>query len=151
MSEQTPAEARQLETQKNQQELFLTALRGGKSVSGSAKHAGVGRASVYRWRNEDDAFAAAWDDAYETGTDAIEEEAVRRATVGSPRMKFYKGKPIMVTGADGLERPYIENEVSDTLIMQQLNARRPEKYRTNHKVEHSGGVKITIAPDDADL
>lgn len=147
----TPAESRQAETQKKAQERFLEGLRGGKSVSGAAKYAGASRASVYRWREDDTEFAAAWDDAYNTGTDVLEEEATRRATIGVPRMKFYKGQPIMVTGTDGVERPYIENEMSDTLLMQQLNARRPEKYRTNHKVEHTGGMKIVIAPDDAEL
>jgi hypothetical protein len=147
----TPVEARQAETLKKAQDRFLEGLRGSKSVSGAAKYAGVSRATVYRWREDDPAFAQDWDDAYNTGTDVLEEEATRRATMGVPRMKFYKGQPIMVKGADGVERPYIENEMSDTLLMQQLNARRPEKYRTNHKVEHTGGVKVVIGPDDADL
>lgn len=148
------AEDRQNRTQEKEREAFLAALREGASVSAAAKKAGVGRSTVYEWRNADEDFAKSWDDAYETGTDALEDEAKRRATVGVQRVKFYKGAPIYVPNPadpDGDPVPYVEHEYSDTLLMQQLNARRPEKYRTNHKVEHTGGVKITIAPDDADL
>lgn len=136
----SPAEARQTETQEKAREAFIIALRGGATVSGAAVRAGFSRATAYRWRGEDEAFAAAWDDAYETGTDAIEQEAIRRATQGVNKPVYYKGKVVGHVV-----------EYSDTLLMQQLNARRPEKYRTNHKVEHSGGVKITISPDDAEL
>jgi len=143
----TPVEARRAETQEKEREAFLEALRKGNTVSAAAKAAGVSRATVYRWQGEDEPFATAWNDAYETGTDALEQEAIRRATQGVAKPLFYKGKPIV--DADG--NPVILREYSDTLLMQQLNARRPEKYRTNHKVEGNLGVKIIIAPDDADL
>lgn len=133
-------ENRRERTQEKEREAFLSALREGASVSAAAKKAGVGRSTVYEWRNADDDFARAWDDAYETGTDAIEDEAKRRAVEGTDKPIFYKGAQVATV-----------KEYSDTLLMQQLNARRPEKYRTNHKVEHTGGLKITIAPDDADL
>ena len=136
----TPAEERQARTLEKEREDFLEALREGASVSKAAVFAGLARSTVYRWRSEDEDFARAWDDAYESGTDNLEDEAKRRAFDGVERPVFYKGAVV------GHVREY-----SDTLLMQQLNARRPEKYRTNHKVEHTGGVKITIAPDDAEL
>ena len=141
--DQTPAEARQDETAQRARTAFLEALRKGASVAGAAAHAGVGRATVYRWAKDDEAFAAEWDDAYETGTDVLEEEAIRRGAQGVERFVVSKGMVVMHEGAPLKERHY-----SDTLLSQQLAARRPAKYRTNHKVEHTGGVKLTIAPDD---
>lgn len=131
---------RRARTLEKQRAAFCDALREGKTVSQAAASIGVGRATVYDWRKADDDFAAAWDDAYETGTDLIEQEAIRRAVEGVDEPVFYKGEVC------GHVRKF-----SDTLLMQQLNARRPEKYRQNHKVEHTGGVKITISPDDAAL
>lgn len=136
----SPAEARQTETQEKARERFLDALATGVSVAKAALAGGVSRATVYRWREADEAFAQLWDDAYEAGTDALEDEARRRAVEGTQKPVFYKGEVV------GHVREY-----SDTLLAMQLNARRPEKYRTNHKVEMTGGVKITIAPDDAEL
>lgn len=141
----TSPELRQAETQEKAKELFLAALRGSDekppaSISLAASRAGVSRATVYRWRDEDDDFAAAWTDAYESGTDRLEDEQTRRGYEGVQKPVFYKGQ---VVG-------HVQ-EFSDTNIAMQLNARRPEKYRTNHKVEHSGGVKIVIAPDDEAL
>lgn len=133
-------EARQSETQEKAREAFLDKLREGASVTAAAQCAGIGRATAYRWAKEDEAFAADWQDAYESGTDALEDEARRRAYEGIDKPIYYKG-----------ERVDTIKEYSDTLLAMQLNARRPEKYRTNHKVEHTGGVKITIAPDDAEL
>lgn len=91
------------------QERFLTALGEGLSVAGAAKLAGVGRQTVYDWRKRDAAFAAAWDDAIETGTDNLEDEARRRAM-----------------------------STSDTLMIFMLKARRPGKYKDRRASELSG-------------
>lgn len=90
-------------------ERFLTALGEGLSVAGAAKLAGVGRQTVYDWRKRDAAFAAAWDDAIETGTDNLEDEARRRAM-----------------------------STSDTLMIFMLKARRPDKYKDRRASEISG-------------
>jgi hypothetical protein len=100
VSDQQPQPAR---------ERFLTALGEGLSVAGAAKLAGVGRQTVYDWRKRDAAFASAWDDAIETGTDNLEDEARRRAMSSS-----------------------------DTLMIFMLKARRPEKYKERRASEVSG-------------
>ncbi|MBI1188298.1 MAG: terminase [Alphaproteobacteria bacterium] len=130
----------QAETPENARGLFLAKLRTGASVTAAAKIAGVGRATVYRWRDEDEAFAAAWADAYESGTDLLEDEARRRALEGVEKPVFYKG---VVVGH--------VREFSDTMMAMQLNARRPEKYRVNHKVEHAGAVTLRFDRDDGEL
>lgn len=133
-------EARQSGTAEKARERFLSCLSTGASIAAAARAAGVGRATVYRWAKDDEAFADQWRDAYETGTDALEDEARRRAVDGVDKPIHYKGARVDTI-----------REYSDMLLAMQLNARRPEKYRTNHKIEHTGGVKIIIAPDDAKL
>lgn len=96
-------------------ETFIDALKTGLSIGGAAKQAGIDRSTAYRWRNEDDAFARAWDDAIEAGTDAIEDALTRRALT-----------------------------LSDKGAMFLLQARRPGKYRqtTRHELTGKNGGPI---------
>ena len=88
---------------------FLSALAEGLSVAAAAGAAGAGRQTVYDWRKRDAVFAAAWDAAVETGTDSLEDEALRRA-----------------------------KSQSDTLLIFMLKARRPDKYKDRRVSEVSG-------------
>ena len=63
-------------------EAFLAYLATSANVTSSAAAAGLARRSVYEWRAADPDFAAAWQAAQELGTDALEDEAVRRAAEG---------------------------------------------------------------------
>lgn len=63
-------------------EVFLDHLRKTSNISQSASIALVERKTVYRWREADPAFAAAWDDAIDEATDMLEAEARRRAIEG---------------------------------------------------------------------
>jgi hypothetical protein len=81
---------------------FLEGLARGWSIERSAIRANIARPTVFLWRKEDEAFARAWAEAYEAGTDALEDVVLERATAGS-----------------------------DTLAMFLLKARRPAKYREN--------------------
>jgi transposase-like protein len=95
--------------------LFLGALTEGASVTAACDRAVITRRTVYDWRKADSEFAAAWDDAIEAGTDALEDEALRRA-----------------------------KEKSDTLLIFLLKARRPEKYKDRVSTEHSGTESKTF-------
>ena len=110
---------------------FLAKLAESGSVAAAAQAAGVGRRTVYDWRegDGDDAkqFARAWEEAWETGTDRLEDEAIRRAHDGTEEPVFYQGKVC------GNVRRY-----SDKLIMFLLSSRRPEKYRSHSSVEMTG-------------
>ncbi|GBC94467.1 hypothetical protein HRbin16_00248 [bacterium HR16] len=99
---------------------FLAALSRGCTVSLSAKLAGVSRQAAYKARARSRTFADAWQDALESGTDVLEDEAVRRALAGS-----------------------------DTLLMFLLKARRPEKFRDNVRVEHDAGREMLTALEQA--
>ena len=85
---------------------FCKGLSDGLTVSDACVAAGAGRNTVYEWRKHDEAFAKAWEDALESGTDVLEREAQRRAL-----------------------------ESSDTLLIFLLKGRRPEKYRERLSVE----------------
>ena len=70
------------------------------------------RRALHRLRRQrDDQFALAWADVEEASTEELERVAVRRACEGS-----------------------------DVLLIFLLKARRPEKYRDNVHVQHSGHV-----------
>src|SRR5690606_27264987 len=62
--------------------VFLSAMSDGATIGEAAHEAGVDRTTVYRWKEADPEFAAAWDDSLEEGTERLEREAMRRAVVG---------------------------------------------------------------------
>jgi hypothetical protein len=97
---------------------LLAAFGDGLSVAVAAQRAGVGRSTAYDWRARDPEFAKAWDEAIETGTDVLEDEAVRRAVHGTDEPVFFQGQ------ACGTVRRY-----SDTLLIFMLKARRPDKFK----------------------
>src|ERR1700680_3483424 len=68
------------------EEKFLAALRLGKSIAAAARAACIGRRTCYDWRDRDQAFAVAWDEAFEEGTDRLEDLALRGAEQGSERL-----------------------------------------------------------------
>ena len=73
---------------------LLVALRGGQSISDACKASSVARRTAYNWRDADTDFAAEWDDALDEGTDALEDEAKRRAVDGVEEPVFYQGKQV---------------------------------------------------------
>jgi hypothetical protein len=85
--------------------VFFATIRATGNVRLSASAAGIDRTSAYRRANRDPAFAAAWEDAWQDSIDDLEGEARRRAL-----------------------------EKSDALLMFQLRAYRPERYRESFNV-----------------
>lgn len=110
----------------------MEALAGGASVTAAAAAAGVGRATAYEWRQEDQDFAAEWDAAVEAGTDKLEDEAWRRAVDGVDEPLVSAG--VLVTTM----RRY-----SDGLLTTLLKARRPGTYKD--RVEVSGKLDVADA------
>lgn len=87
--------------------------------------------TAYTWRNEDPEFAKSWDEAKAIGLDALEDEATRRAYEGSEKPVFHQGVQC------GTIREY-----SDTLAIFLLKGGKPEKFRDNVKLEHSGAIEF---------
>lgn len=112
---------------------FLDALAETASVFAACRESGLARRTAYDWRAEDPDFAAAWDKALDIGTDALEDEATRRAFHGYDEPVHYKGK------ATSAIRKY-----SDTLLIFMLKARRPERFkeRAAHELTGEGGGPV---------
>lgn len=119
---------------------FLQTLEETASVTKACEVSGLPRRTAYNWRGADEQFAKDWDAAVERGTDALEDEAVRRAREGTLRPVFYEGK---VCGH--------VREFSDTLLIFMLKARRPEKYRERSEVKHTGGMTVNMRQQLANL
>ena len=103
---------------------FLATLMEGWSPTRAAHEAGHPRSTFYNLRENNDGFRLAWDAALEAGSDRLEDAAKTRSIEGWEEPVFYQGK------ACGTVRKF-----SDTLLMFQLNGRRPEKYRQNLRLD----------------
>jgi len=106
---------------------FLDALRQGYSVTHAARPTGHARQRMYELREQDEEFAAAWSDAWEAGTDLLEDELRRRA-LGYDEVT-YDGDGNVLRRVHRFDTP---------AIVMALKARRPDLYRDNARVEVSG-------------
>ena len=99
---------------------------------------------MYELRDQDEAFAKAWDEAIDEAMDVAEGEIYRRAVRGTVRRVFYKDQEI-----DRVR------EYSDTLLIFLAKAHRPEKYRETTNTNITGTLKTdgkvthAIDPDTA--
>jgi len=152
---------------------FLASLAVLGNVTAAAEAAGVERKTAYNWRDADEDFAAAWDDAIEQAADLIELEARRRAVdgidepvvfrgqftylyreakdaEGNPVLDELSGEPKMVPVLDehGNHKVAAIRKYSDTLMVRLLMAHKPDKYRDNSKVELAGRLAISDMSED---
>lgn len=101
---------------------FLDLFATSGNVMLSARGAGVNRTTPYLLRTKNEAFAAAWEEADEAATQTLEAEAWKRARSGS-----------------------------DRLLLFLLQARRPQTYRTNARVELAGDgggpIQTMVVPE----
>ena len=91
-------------------EAFLEALEETCNVSEAARRAGIGRRTAYDWRDADQDFATAWDEAEDVAADKLEQVAWDRATSGQ----------------------------SDRMLEILLKAHRPEKFKDRVVQELTG-------------
>jgi hypothetical protein len=105
------------------------ALCGG--VMHACRTAGVSRQSAFIWRNEDEQFQVAEENAFRMYTERLEREALRRAVEGIEHGVWYKGDLV------GQERTF-----SDSLLAALLKANLPEKYGDALRV--GGGEPIRV-------
>lgn len=100
-------------------------------MSGACEQANLPRQTVYQWRDANPDFAAAWEEALEHGAEAMEDEARRRGVDGTQKPVYQGGKLV----------GHVQ-EYSDTLLIFLLKGRKPEKYRENSHIEHSGKLSL---------
>jgi hypothetical protein len=120
-----PAERRRGRITHEKRERFLEALRAGWTVTHAADHAGVHRRRFYEAREADEAFAAAWAEAWEQGTDRLEDE-LRRRSVDGFNEDTYDGEGALIRRV---------HRYDGTGLVKLLGARRPEKFREGAAVE----------------
>ena len=133
----TPPAPRPRPLTAKQRETFLEALAAGWSVTEAGRRAKRERRRFYDLRGRDEAFAVAWDEAVESGTEALEDEARRRAVDGWEEPVYQQGDLV------GHVRKY-----SDGLLTFLLKGRKPEKYRDTAAVQLNANVReLHIAPD----
>lgn len=114
---------------------FLTALSQTCNVQEACSVAGIARNSAYLWRKDDEQFAAKWNEARETGGDALEDEAVRRAKVGVEEPVYYQG------AVCGTVRKY-----SDVLLIFLLKGAKPHKYADRQELSGPEGAPLNFSP-----
>lgn len=132
--------------------LFLRAFALRGIVLDGCRAAGVSRGAVEHWRESSEWFDTMYAIAIEEAADRIEGEAFRRAVEGYDEPVIYQGMTTTVIDKDtGEEKQLVVRKYSDALLQTILKGARPEKYRENHKVEHTGaagGVLVVPAAID---
>ncbi|MEK9661667.1 MAG: hypothetical protein VW644_08035 [Alphaproteobacteria bacterium] len=107
---------------------FLDELAETGSVCEAARRARMPRASLYRRRADDPAFARSWDEALEMAYDLLHDEAMRRAIEGVDKPVFYRGEEVATV-----------RQKSDRLLMFLMRAHRPERYDPSFVRPHEPG------------
>jgi hypothetical protein len=129
-----PAERRKRRIAKKDRVRFLEALAAGWSVTHAASRAGFARQRFYELREEDEGFAGAWGEAWEAGTDVLEDELRRRAVDGYDENTY--------DGAGELIRRV--HRFDNAGLVKALAARRPDKYREGANVEVTTPVMFVL-------
>jgi hypothetical protein len=123
---------------------FLSAYRQCGSVREAAKVAGISRSTHYNWWGErsaeGDEYRVGFFEAQLAFKDYLQDEAHRRAIIGTSKLRTYKGQPIFVwkdlngeivpagDPAAVHQEPLFDYKFSDRLLLALLKAHIPEKF-----------------------
>lgn len=113
---------------------FLEALTQTANVTAAAELAGVSRRALYKWRNANEDFARAWNEALELGLDALEDALMVRAKDGTTRPIYQQGKLV------GHEQQF-DNRAAEFI----LERRRPEVWGARLKVDVTVDIASRLA------
>lgn len=125
---------------------FLEAYRAHGVIGPACSVAGIGRTTFKRWRQEDEEFAAAVQDAYDDAVDAGEAELRARGVVGVDEPVLYKGEPVwrrdpqtgeLLLDDDFEPIPFTINRRSDRLLEVYVRSHRPQ-YKERTEVSMTG-------------
>jgi hypothetical protein len=121
---------------------FLEAYAERGNVNGAARDVGIDRSAHYRWLKEDVSgeYRAAFVEAEGKAADALEQEARRRALIGTEKPVYQNGQLV------GSIREY-----SDTLLIFLMKGAMPHKYRERVDVNIDARVlAVRIAAEMGD-
>ncbi len=113
---------------KRRQAAFLEAYITCGTITHAARIAKIAKQTHYEWLKRDENYQLDFVEAELAATDALIQEARRRAIDGVPEPVFYKGKEIKTV-----------QKYSDALLMFLLKGALPEVFRERY--EFSGGDK----------
>lgn len=113
-------------------DLFIETIRQTASIAKACSAAAIDRTMAYEMKRTDPEFALRWESAYEDGTDALEDEAVRRAMEGVEKNFYDKDGNVIRS----------ETIYSDQLLLRLLETRRPAAWRARSTVEHTGTITL---------
>lgn len=120
------------------------ALRG--IILDGVSAARVSRSAVNAWR-ESEWFEMLYQAAMDEAADRIEAEAYRRSVDGYDEPVVYQGQMAYTVDENGERRLVTIKKYSDQLMALMLKGAKPDKYRDNHKVEHTGNAGgVLIVP-----
>lgn len=112
-------------------------------VKKAAATIGASRLGVYKLRERDKNFAAAWDEAKRVAAIALEDEAHRRAMGWhDPRLDKDGNVLTDLATGEGLYHPIAK--YSDTLLIFLMKGLMPETYGERQQLQHSGGVTLNV-------
>jgi hypothetical protein len=109
---------------------YLSAVGRAGTLTSGCMAAGVTHSTVYGWREHDDDFKLAEQQARNAFADNLEQEAVRRAWTGVKKPVFQQGVKVGEV-----------TEYSDVLLIFMLKGVRPEKYRERVSVAGDPAVE----------
>lgn len=118
---------------------MLLAFEETGAIGRAAKAAGVHRSVHSLWMKNDSLYAEAFAEATEQAGENLETEARQRAIKGLAKLRLHNGEIVMVRrkfiDPDCPESekesmvPFVEHEVSDTLLIFLLKGAMPHKYK----------------------
>lgn len=145
--------------------VYLEALRNVPVYRHACEVAGVDRATAWRAREADPAFAEAEREALEEGIDRAEQEAFRRAVVGFEEPVIDKGRVAyryeryedeegkeqyrLVLDANGQPVPLTVKKHSDTLLALFLKGRRKKVYAERTEITGAEGGPVQQVDETA--
>jgi hypothetical protein len=105
------------------QQRFLACIEECGRIGTASRWAKVSRRIHYWWLDEDPTYPARFQAARARFTQALEDEAIRRAHDGVRKLVLYKGEPVFYQGEQVFEHIY-----SDHLMIKLLEAGDPDRF-----------------------
>jgi hypothetical protein len=119
----------------NKQSAFLKAYLNCSSISSAAEAVGCRRTCHYVWIKESPGYAKAFEIAQPIAVQNLEDEAIKRATLGWDEPVFYQGVQCGTV-----------KKFSDSLLALLLKGHKPMKYRdrTDTTISNPDGSPLAI-------
>jgi hypothetical protein len=131
----------------SQKKRFIKALTAQATVFHAAQAAGISRWTAYRWRDNDPAFAQAWNDALEDCGDIMESSVYQRGLAGDSILSMFwlKAKRPAFRDKVAVDIPTIQNQVRE-FIQELLRSQVSQIYQEQPNEMRGLKPKLLEAP-----